>query len=149
MLRYDSWSSRRLLYGCTIKTWFKAILEIQNFSSWFCRLLFFFFFQKLPPEGQLNHETYVSKLIKNRTSPYHIIIWYLHMISPYDISIWYLRMISPYDISIWYLRMISPYDITIWYHHMISTYDTYQWHIPMIYMYAHMIHIWYTQMTHT
>ena len=32
------------------------------------------FFQKLPPVGQLNHETYVSKFIKNQTSPYHITI---------------------------------------------------------------------------
>ena len=34
------------------------------------------FFEKLPPEGQLNHETYVPKLIKNETSVvvYHITI---------------------------------------------------------------------------
>ena len=56
------------------------------------------FFHKLSPEGQLNHETYVSKLIKNRTSGvvYHITIWYHHMICPYHITIWYLHMMKMY-----------------------------------------------------
>ena len=35
----------------------KPFSKIEKCSSWFCRLLFF---QKLPPEGRLNHETYVS-----------------------------------------------------------------------------------------
>ena len=57
MIRHDSWSWECLLYLCTLKTWFKAILKNQKLSSWFCRLLFF---QTLPPEAQLNHETYLA-----------------------------------------------------------------------------------------
>ena len=51
----------------------KPFLKIETFLLGFAGCCFF---QKLPPEGQLNHETYVSKLIKNQTSGvvYHITI---------------------------------------------------------------------------
>ena len=55
MLRHDSESSRPALGRKIIRMWFQVIFDFQKCSSWFCRL----FFQKLPPEGQLNQETCV------------------------------------------------------------------------------------------
>ena len=51
----------------------KPFLKFKTFLLGFAGGVFL---QKLPPEGRLNHETYVSKLIKNQTScvVYHIII---------------------------------------------------------------------------
>ena len=49
----------------------KPFLKIETFLLGFAGCCFL---QKLLPEAQLNHETYVSKLIKNETSPYHITI---------------------------------------------------------------------------
>ena len=58
MLRHDSESSRPGLGRKIIRTSFQAIFDFQKMSFLVLQVAFFFK-KKLPPESQLNHETYV------------------------------------------------------------------------------------------
>ena len=73
MLRHESESSRPGLGRKKSECDFKPFSIFKHFLLGFAGCSFF---EKLPPEGQLNHETYVPKLIKNQTSGvvYHITI---------------------------------------------------------------------------
>ena len=118
MLRHDSWSWECLLYSCAIKTWYKAILENQKLSSWFCRLLFFSkiapggptkpwnlcFFQKIPRRA--NYIRYHTRsYIRYHTIPYHTI----HTIPYHTIHTYIPYMHTMHMKHIWYIHMIHTY----------------------------------------
>ena len=71
----------------------KPFLKIEHFLLGFAGCCFF---QKLPPEGRLNHETYVSKLFKNQNVKIEIV----YTSDPKNIEIENVYISDPQNVKI-------------------------------------------------
>ena len=144
MLRHDSWSWECLLYSCTLKTWFKAILKNQKFSSWFCRLLFF---SKIAAGGLTKPWNLCfpprSGRMQEASREYEEALMEYQEASMEYPEAWG-RDGTDVD-GRWYIydtHMIHIYDT-----HMMHTYDIYDTHMTHM-IHIHMIHIWYVYDTY-